>query len=153
MELLLNLPTTVVVCIQHFWRRSIGTSKPGNEASRHAPVAPLRLSCHHHCRHELAPLVQHTGDVLHGALAIAIYLLEDLWKQSRTFMVFINSLSVPYHHKYFIHTFLVPSMHRISAVTLRSWCLYMGIFSISMIRWARLRTRTDGRGDGAMGGV
>lgn len=67
--------TTVVVCIYDLWCRSVCMLEPGNQTVCHTPVAPLRLSCHHHRRQELAPFIQNTGDILHGALAITIYLL------------------------------------------------------------------------------
>lgn len=78
MELLFNVPAAVVVCIDDFWCRSFGTFKTGHQSSGHACIAPLRLGCHHHCHQKLAPLVQHAGDVLHGALAITVDLLENL---------------------------------------------------------------------------
>lgn len=70
--------TTVVVCIYDLWCRSVCMLEPGNQTVCHTPVAPLRLSCHHHRHQELAPFIQNTGDILHGTLAITIYLLEDL---------------------------------------------------------------------------
>lgn len=68
--------------------------EPGNQTVCHTPVAPLSLSCHHHRRQELAPFIQNTGDILHGALAITIYLLEDLkTKQNIHFVVSLNNVS------------------------------------------------------------
>lgn len=93
------LPTTVVICIYDSWCRSPSSFKAGHQTFGHTSVAPLRLSCHHHCGQELAPLVQHTGDILHGALAITIYLLKDLenTKQNIHLIVSINNLSVQYN--------------------------------------------------------
>lgn len=86
--------TTVVVCIYDLWCRSVCMLEPGNQTVCHTPVAPLRLSCHHHRRQELAPFIQNTGDILHGALAITIYLLEDLkTKQNIHFVVSLNNVS------------------------------------------------------------
>lgn len=68
--------------------------EPGNQTVCQTPVAPLRLSCHHHRHQELAPFIQNTGDILHGALAITIYLLEDLkTKQNIHFVVSLNNVS------------------------------------------------------------
>jgi len=66
------------VGIHDFRGWSICALESGDEPLCHSAVAALRLRGDNNCGEELPPLVEDTREELHGALAIAIDLLENL---------------------------------------------------------------------------